>query len=214
MAVYRLSRLWVAVVVVFSVALVIAACGDSDEETPAATSTVAPPTNGVTSTPEALPTVDPDAPLVEYESPEKGYSIDHPQGWEYRAGTGEKSDYFVQGTPEGRVFAQLSVTCETEAEVVPYDLTPDGLILRDAANVTPLGGEIDSRTAEPVQVGGVEGKTLRYSVSLSGLTIEHVVAYAVVGECGWRIGLNSFGTGTLDPYVPLFDRILESFRAL
>ena len=205
-----MTQAWrrIALVAVFAIALLAAACGGGDEEPAAPTPSEPFATSAAASTPVVAPTVNPEVPLVTYESAEMGYSIGYPEGWEYRAGSGGLSDFFIQGTPQGRVFAQVSVTCAREEGV-----TADSLILRDAANVASMG-VIDSRTAVPVQVSGVEGKSLRYFVNLGELTIEHVVAYAVVGECGWRIGLNTFGAGTLDPYVPLFERIVDTFRSL
>ena len=42
--------------------------------------------------------------------------------------------------------------------------------------------------------------------------IEQVAAYVVKGDCGWRIGLDTYAPGTLQSFLPLFERILASFR--
>lgn len=198
---------WIASGVVCVVTLLAAACGGGNNETLAPTPTGASPATGAVPAPTVLPTVDPNVSLVNYESAEMGYSISYPEGWEYSAGLAG-TDFFTWGTPERRVLAQLSVT-RVEGE----GLTADSLIQRDAAAVGNFG-VIDPGTAVPVQVSGMEGKHLRYSVRVVELRIEHIVAYAADEESGWRIGLNTFGAGTLDPYVLLFERIIESFRRL
>jgi hypothetical protein len=205
-------RSWFISALLGSAALLVAACGSGNEESGPATPGGASPANGAAPTSAPLPTVDPSVPLVGYESRDKGYAIGYPEGWEIHPGSTDAADYFTWSLAGGQILAQLSVTCETEAAVAPYRLTPDGLILRDAANVIPYGGEIDSRAAVPVRVSGVEGKQLVYAVHLGDLEVEHIVAYAVIGECGWRIGLNTFGAGSLAPFVPLFERIVDSFH--
>ena len=193
-------RWWIVGGIVCVIALTAAACGGGGEESTA-------PTPAETPSPVVLPTVNPNVSLVAYQSPDKGYSIDYPEGWQYEVGSGQATDFFVWSTPEGRDLAQLSVMC-VEGE----NLTADSLLMKDAANVIPYGGVIDSRQAHPIQVDGVEGKQIRYFVALGDLTIEHIVAYVVKGPCGWRIGLNSYGAGSLDPYVPLFSRIIPTFH--
>ncbi len=170
---------WIVLGVVCAIALLVVACGGAEKETLAPAPGETSVANGETPTPEVLPTVNPDVSLVTYESPDKGYSIDYPEGWEYQVGSMGLSDNFVWSTPEGRVLAQVSVMCE-EGE----GLTADSLLMKDAANVIPYGGVIDSRQAQPIQVDGVEGKQIRYFVSLAGVTVEQIVAYVVKGECG------------------------------
>ena len=190
------------------IAVLAAACGGSESEAPKPTPSGTPSGVLQTRTPPVLSTVDPNVSLVTYESAEKGYSIGYPEGWEIRPGSAAVGDFFVGRTEEGRILAQFGVT-----RVEQENLTADVLIQKDVTNLVNFGGRIDPRTAVPITVGGVEGKQLRYFVHLGELTVEHIVAYAVVGEAGWRIGLNSYGSRTLDPYVPLFERIIESFRS-
>jgi hypothetical protein len=83
-------------------------------------------------------------------------------------------------------------------------------MLLDADFASNFGGNFDWAAAVPVEIAGVEGKRISYSISVGGVAVEHVVAYVVAGSCGWRIGLNTYGPGSLEPYLPLFDRILPS----
>jgi len=90
--------------------------------------------------------------------------------------------------------------------------TPDGLIRQDAAAISSIGaGQIDPTRAVPIELAGIAGKQLIYTTSIAGFVIEHVAAYAVQGECGWRLGLSTYGQATLDDYLPLFQRMIASF---
>jgi hypothetical protein len=194
-----------AVLLTATVFLFAACGGGGGEATPPAASPTQAATPGGSSTPAALPTVDPDVPLVEYHSADKGYSLQYPQGWEVDASPGSPTDFFFWRVRDRRL-AQLQVTCNRQVSTV------DSLMLLDADFASNFGGNLDWAAAVPVEIAGVEGKRNRYSISVSGITVEHVVAYVVAGGCGWRIGLNTQGPGTLEPYLPLFDRILASVR--
>jgi hypothetical protein len=164
------------------------------------------PSPAATPAPGALPTVDPDAPLAEYESPDKGYTVGYPEGWEIAEGPGPVIS-FRRWTPEGQVAAQLTIACWEIQE----GWTIETLMTQDATAAVREGG-FQTTPGADIEVAGVAAKKRRYSLNVAGLEIEHVVAYFIQGDCGWRIGLNSYGKNTLDPYVPLFDRILDSFR--
>lgn len=197
-----LAALTVAAAALFS------ACGGQEGQGP--TATPAPAGTTGASTPGAglpMPTpppVDSGVPLVEFHSADKGYSLGYPEGWQPDASPGP-TDSFLWSIGE-RDVARLQVTCN------PERLSAKSLMLADAAVAAQYGAGIDPANAMPVQVGGVDGERNTYSISVGGLRIEHVVAYVVHGRCGYRIGLNSFGSGSLDPYLPLFDRILASVR--
>ena len=198
-----------ALATLLAVALVlVGACGSEEEETGPPTAGPRPSqtaTSGPGPASEPAPTVDPGIPLVAFRSPDKGYSLRYPEGWEVDATPGGGTDAFLWRIGDRRL-ALLQVTCNREL------LTPQSLMRADASVASNLGGYLNLADAVPMQVGGVEGKQNRYSLSVGGLTIEHVVAYVAIGDCGWRIGLNSYGTGSLNPYLPLFDRILASFH--
>jgi hypothetical protein len=149
--------------------------------------------------------VDPNVSLAEFRSPDKGYSFRHPEGWEVDASPGAGTDLFTWMV-DGRRLALLQVTCNREIR------SADSLMMVDADFASSFGGSLDPSAAVPVEVGGAEGIQNRYSISIGGGRIEHVVAYVSAGDCGWRIGLNSFGSGTLEPYLPLFQRILDTFH--
>jgi len=83
---------------------------------------------------------------------------------------------------------------------------------QDANIVSRYGGALPEEST-PVELGGVPGKQVTYTLGISGFTVEQVAAYAVKGNCGWRIGLAAYGPGNLQSYLPLFERILASFRA-
>lgn len=184
---------------------VAAACGGSEEETPLFTPTI-PATTPSPSAPDPLPTVDATVPLVEYSPPLGEYTVGYPRGWEVvEKATG--GDLAVFGwTVDGRPMAQLSTLCTREE-----DLTVGGLIERDTAVIADFGG---GPVSDPVsiEVAGTTGSQVTYRHGVGGLTIEQVVAYAVTEQCGWRIGLATYGGGSLESYLPLFERIIASFQ--
>lgn len=188
--------------VVLVAVLFLAACGGHGDET-ATTPEAGLPT--VPAGPSELPAVDPNAPLVEYHSPEKSYSVSYPQGWQVNTESGF-ADYFLWSADDGRPLAQLAVTCNAQA------LTLDDLISADAAVVARFGAGIDPSTIVPIQIAGTTGKQLMYTVPAGGLPVEQVVAYAPGEKCGWRLALASYGPGTLPAYLPLFQRIVASFQ--
>jgi hypothetical protein len=203
----------VVILAVASLVLLLSACGSQGG--PESSGQASPVPTGVVSTaivptavPAVLPTVGPDVPLTVYESPNVGYSIGYPEDW-WLQPAAAGGDSFVRTTPEGKVAALLTVNCY-KAEP---GWTPEDLMTADAkavGTVSPFHGTVPT----DIEVAGVTGKERRYSFSpaATGFIIEHVVAYFISGDCGWRIGLASYGENTLDPYIPLFDRILASFR--
>jgi hypothetical protein len=187
-------------------ALVLAACGTGEEPQATATTTTAagPPTPTAQAPPAVSPTADSNVPLVEYHSPDLGYSISHPEGWELDVEPGF-ADYFVWSTDDGKPLAQLVISCNENA------LTVDDLLNVDSAVAADTGG-FDPTSIEDVEIGGTTGKQVRYTVAISGLVVEQVVAYAPGEKCGWRLALASYGSNTLSGYLPLFKRIVASFQ--
>jgi hypothetical protein len=192
--------------------LVAVACGGGQGETPPA-STVGETTPAAggpsaevppTPAPRPEPAVDTDVPLVEFHSEDKGYSIAYPEGWEEDVGPTRYADAFLLNDGK-RHIAQLTVVCKPGKPV-------ETLLLEDAQRVSRFGGSIDRANAVPVDVAGVTGEQVTYSTNVSGLFVEHAVVYAFTGDCGWRIGLNTYGAGTLPAYLPLFERILATFQ--
>ena len=181
-------------------AAAIAACGGGEQKAPLSTASPSP-----APTPAPLPTIDPNVPLVEYRSPDPGYSVSYPEGWDLNASPGPLVTF--SWTLVGRPIAQLTVLCNKG-----QDLTVGSLIQQDAAILGRYGGTAPSEPT-PVELGGVSGEQVTYTASLGGLTIEQVAAYAVKGDCGWRIGLATYSPGTLQSYLPLFQRIIASFQA-
>jgi len=179
-----------------------AACGGGDEETPSSTAGPSP-----VATVAPLPTIDPNVPLVEYSSPEIGYSVSYPEGWKADAAQGSTFATFNWSLEGGRPVAQLTVLCNRGE-----NQTAESLMAQDTAILAQYGGAMPEESTT-VEVGGVSGKQVTYTVNVSGFTIEQVAAYAVKGDCGWRIGLASYSPGSLQSYLPLFERILASFRA-
>jgi hypothetical protein len=176
-----------------------AACGGGGQKAPSSSASGSP-----ASTPAPLPTIDPNVPLVEYRSPDPAYSVGYPEGWE-NVSPGAPNPTFGWSI-EGRPIAQLTVYC-TKGQ----NLTVDSLIERDRAILGQYGATIPAE-ATPVELAGVSGTQVTYTVGIGGLPIEQVAAYAVKGDCGWRIGLATYVPGTLQSYLPLFQRILASFR--
>jgi len=177
-----------------------AACGGGGQEAPSSTASPSP-----ASTPAPLPTIDPNVPLVEYRSPDPGYSVSYPEGWDLNFSPGAPVANF-DWTVVGRPIAQLTVTC-----FKGQNQTVESLIQQDTAILGQYAGTVPTEST-PVELAGVSGKQLTYTVGFGGLTIEQVAAYAVKGDCGWRIGLATYIPGTLQSYLPLFQRIIASFR--
>lgn len=178
-------------------ALSTAACGGGEDT--AVPTTTPPP--AITAGP--LPTVDAATPLAEYRSADPGYSIGYPDGWSVQTAGGPFSAF--TWSTNGRPIAQLTVSCDQEATTV------EGLINKDRQIVAQAGGSLPPEPT-PIEVAGLEGKQVTYEVNFGGLTAEQIAAYVASGGCGWRIGLATYGTGSLDPFLPLFDRILASFQ--
>jgi hypothetical protein len=177
-----------------------AACGGNGQEAPSSTASPAP-----VPTVAPVPTIDPNVPLVEYSSPELGYSVSYPEGWTSNASSGSLLATFSL-TLAGRPIAQLTVLCSKGA-----NQTVESLVMQDRVILGRYGAAMPTETTD-VELGGVSGKQVAYTVGLGGLTIEQVAAYAVKGDNGWRIGLATYGAGTLQSYLPLFQRIIASFR--
>ncbi len=186
--------------IVLGALAVFAACGGEEEQP-------AEPTPTTNATPFARPTPDPSVPLVQYESSSAGYSISHPEGWEVTP-QGASGDRFTLYSADRAVLAELIVSCYKGE-----NQTVDGLIIQDAGAVANIGaGYIDPTTAAPIEVDGISGKQLTYITSVQAFVIEHVATYAVDERCGWRLGLSTYGQGTLDPYLPIYQRMIESFQ--
>jgi len=196
----RLSYLVALCAIVLGALVIVAACG-GDEKQPPAEETPAE------ETPQARPTPDPNVPFLEYQSPGAGYSISYPEGWEVTP-QGSLGDRFTWFSPDRAPLAELIVSCYKGE-----NQTADGLLLQDAAAISGIGsGQIDPAQAVPIEVAGIAGKQVTYTTTIAGFVIEHVAAYAVQGECGWRLGLSTYGQATLDDYLPLFQQMVESFQ--
>lgn len=159
----------------------------------------------IAATPVPRSTVDPNVPLVEYHSPDKGYTVSYPEGWKIDAPPGGAIDTFIW-TEDGMHLAQLAVTRNADA------VTPDELMRLDVSIVTRYGGRIDPAQTREMQVGGTTGKLIMYSVNAGGLPIEQAVVYASHGDYGWRLGLSTYGAGSLPGYLSVFQRIIASFQ--
>lgn len=185
-----------------------AACGGSEKGAPSSTAepTLAS-TPGATpaSTPEPVPTIDLGVPLVEYHSPDFGYSVSYPEGWVLHGSESSPVTVFSWSL-DGRPIAQLTVLCNKG-----QGQSVDGLIAQDRAILSQYGATLPTEST-PVEVGGLPGKQVTYTLGYSGLTVEQVAAYAAEGDSGWRIGLATYGSGSLEPSMPLFERIIASFR--
>ena len=183
-----------------------AACGGSDKSGEPRPTQISTPESDVVSTPGPVPTLDPNIRLVTYDSPDKGYSIDYPEGWQVEAAAVGAPDIFSWTTDEQGLMAQLTVGC-TKGE----GLTPEDVMAENARLLGPYG-VLDSTRATPVAVAGVTGEQLKYQSSVGAYAVDHVAVFFVIGNCGWRIGLSAPVTVGLDQFLPLFDRSLASFH--
>jgi hypothetical protein len=74
-------------------------------------------------------------------------------------------------------------------------------------------GNIASASPVDVEVGGVTGKRLRFFTNAQNMVyVEQDMVYALVGDCAWRLQLQSWGEGTIDQYTGLFEEMVASFR--
>jgi hypothetical protein len=194
-----LSRLIAAAACVL-VVTATAACGDGGKEGASpATPTLAP------STPAAKPTVDPSVPLVEFRSPDKNYTIGYPEGWEELKDV-SGPDFIVFSWDLNGPVAQLTILCNEG-----QNQTLDTLVAGDNAVMRRFGGTGLSGPT-PIEVAGLPGTQMTYVANYSGLVVEQAAAYVIDGDCGWRIGIATYGRGSLQSFLPLFERILASFR--
>lgn len=197
------SSVLAASAMALAAAALLVGCGSPQEESELQ--------NGGQPTPPqtALPAVDPDIALVEHHSTHKGYTLSYPEGWRVMAGE-EFTDYFVWRAESGRTYAQVSISCRDPGDQAS---TPEQMVRFDAHAINELGaGRVSPSEATPLEVGGLPGRQLRYTHMLSGLKVQQVVAYAVSERCGWRISLAVYGDASMEPYLPLFQRIIATFR--
>jgi hypothetical protein len=133
--------------------------------------------------------------------------VGYPEGWV--ADVAEDSPFatFSWTMEGGRPVAQLTLLCNRGENQTAESL------MRQDAEILPQVGATMPEESTTVEVAGVPGKQATYTVNFSGFTIEQVAVYVVKGDCGWRIGLATYGPGSLQSYLPLFERILASFRA-
>jgi hypothetical protein len=179
-------------------AIVGTACGGGGDEADQVTPTVA--------TSLLRPTPDTNTPLIEYRSPDKGYVVSYPEGWEFDDSPQALGDAFVWRMADGTNVAQLVITRNADI------LTPEDLLKQDVSIISTYGGRIDPTQTRDVQVAGKTGTMALYATSLGGLPAEQAVVYFAGDDYGWRLGLTTYGGSSLPAFLPLFDRIIASFQ--
>jgi hypothetical protein len=137
------------------------------------------------------------------------YTIEIPEGWvevDAPAPDGFSRRYMLDHG-QGPV-AQVAVRCSIGADA-------ETLIWQDsqiAANFDALRASFELHQAVDVTVGGLEGQQVDFTIGLPGGTIEQRAVYLDGDQCGWRIALWVMGLRGRDQYVPLFERVLDSFE--
>jgi len=187
------------------VAALGASCGGGAVEQ-AATPTVSAPAPSPRPT-SALPTMEPNVSLVDYESPGGLFAVKYPAGWRVDswgvAGAGAVFTWQSGPIP----FARVTISCTHTTGEITYD----DLLAQDAAMLGRFGN-IASAPPVDVEVGGVTGQRLRFFTNAQGVYVEQDMVYALVGDCAWRLQLQSWGEGTIDQYTGLFEEMVASFR--
>jgi hypothetical protein len=146
--------------------------------------------------------------MVDYESPGGLFAVKYPEGWRVDSGglAGAGAMFTWQSGPIPS--ARVTVSCTQTAGATTYE----DLLAQDAALIGRFGNIASAGLAD-VEVGGVTGKRLRFFTNVQGiLYVEQDMVYAIVGDCAWRLQLQSWGQGTIDQYSGLFEQMVASFR--
>ena len=184
-------------------ALVVVACGSGDDRTPG--SSTATQTAGEGTAP-ASPIPDPTFPLVEYVASDKGYALSYPEDWQIMAGPTQLADTYYYDSPDGRQLAKITVTCYEGS-----DWTAASMASIDAKIGVRLAGFNQGESRE-VQIGDVTGTMKSFSFRFNTFLVETVAVYAPRADCGWRVALNTWEPGASAVYLPLFERVISTFR--
>jgi hypothetical protein len=204
------SRYFVAAILAIF-ALGLAACGGGGGEgevaEPTAAGTVEQPTAAPIPTAASTPTIT--GNLFEY--PERGYSVEFPDGWTPQPNFLPAADFSVDAffAPDevNGIQPNISVTCEAP---------PEGMSLQDYFNkkvdvirqVVKVEPDVRSR-----QVSGQEAMISDYSREKDEPKLEKMEAVFITDKCAWSIAMTvPSGGGTT--YQDMFNAFLDSFTLL
>jgi hypothetical protein len=183
--------------------LLLSGCGGGGGGTPQAS----PTTSGLLPTPATTPVISGD--LFEY--PERGYSVQIPQGWtaepNFVASPSVQIDVFF-GPLEGSVQPNISVACQP----LPQGTTAEKYFQDKMDLIRALAGtEVE---AQPVQVSGVDARRATYtSPGQAQAGLDKVEVYFINAHCGWSIAL-VVPQGQAATYDPVLDAFIGSFKLL
>jgi hypothetical protein len=203
----------IAIVSLAALAMVATGCGSKSKSpaatpTPLAISTAAQlSTSGPAPTAPPAPTaIDPaTTPLVPDPDSGQAYTIRVPASWVAAnipapGGFGRRYSVTQNGAPE----AQVTIRCAAGGTV-------DALMQTDESLVNGIHGNWAVDGVADVTVGGMTGKSVKYTLLFGGKQQETRVLYLQGKICGWVILEQAFGTGQLARYAPLFNAIMATF---
>jgi hypothetical protein len=201
--------------ILFFVVLGLAACGGNGEEKVSTPETASPEAGGQ---PTAVAQVTPTGPGAGYtvsgsffESQEKGYSVNFPEGWtpdpNFLPGTDFSIDAFFAPEEVGGLKPNLAVTCDALSERTDlkayFDRKVD--IIRQTAQVEP---EISS-----LEVAGQEALMARVERETNKPPLVKTEVVFFGGKCAWIVDLSAPLGGQTD-YDALLNSFLQSFSLL
>jgi hypothetical protein len=134
------------------------------------------------------------------------YTIQIPQGWQTEdlrlpGGFGTRHMLMDGGFPA----VQVTVRCDVDGTI-------DTMMWQDEQIISHLKSDYNPAGAKDIDVNGLPGKQVDYSLGLAGTVNEQRAVYVVSAPCGWRIILQTFVAGNRAAFGPLFARIVRTFE--
>jgi hypothetical protein len=178
----------------------LAACGGGGEQ-------AGQPTTAAQDTPTGTPIISDS----QFEFPDKGYSVNFPEGWtpvaNFIPGPDFSIDAFFAPEEVNGLKPNIAVNCEQLPEGTKLDDYFDAKVnvVKQVIKVEP---EVGSR-----QVNGQDAKFYRFTRQDTDPPIEKTEVFLVTEKCGWDIALTAPYDNPAS-YEQLFEEFLNSFRLL
>jgi hypothetical protein len=204
------SRYFVAATLAI-LSLGLAACGGGGDggevAEPTAAGTAEAPSPAPVPTLATTPTITGNL----FEFPERGYSVEFPEGWtpepNFLPGPDFSVDAFFSPDEVRGIQPNISVTCETVPEGTTLQQYFDGK--NDVTRqVTHLEPDVRSR-----EVGGLAAMVSHYARADSNPPLEKSEAVFISDRCGWSIAM-TVPLGGDTEYADVFEAFLDSFTLL
>ena len=140
--------------------------------------------------------------------PKNSYRIDIPSGWEHEdpVGPGGYMRRYFFAVGDVRQVA-ITVRCENGRSI-------DDMMNEDNLAVGGRRGQYGIGAAPTVTIAALNGRAVDYDVSPGGSTVEAHTIYLASNPCGWRIVLQAYSLGGRDRWMPLFEKVAQSFQEI